>query len=288
MSKTQVKAKESSGVAVSELYVPKMAKINRVETFNEIEKFYELSFLDGSDLVHAPGQFVEVSIFGCGEAPISISSPPTKKGAFDLCVRRVGKVTEKIHQLAAGDTVGIRGPYGTGFDIKKFEGKNVLFVAGGLGYAPLRSFMNYVVERRSDFRDVHILYGTRDPKMVLYPKEIEALEKNSKIDFHITVDRFAEGWTKNVGVITTLFPKVNIHDPQNTMVAICGPPVMYKFAIMEVLGKKIPASNIYVSLERRMKCGVGKCGHCQINSLYVCCEGPVFNYSRVIDFKEAI
>lgn len=290
MSKSAIKTMDytMANTVNAEMFVPKMAKINRIETFTEKEKFFELSFLDGSDLNHKPGQFVEVSIFGVGEAPISISSPPTKKGAFDLCIRNAGMVTNKIHQLKVGDMVGIRGPFGVGFDIKKFEGKDILFVAGGLGYAPLRSFMNYVVEKKKDFKTVHILYGTREPKDILYKEEVAALEKNKDIDFHVTVDRFAEGWTKNVGVITTLFPKVKISDPQNTLVAICGPPIMYKFAVMEVLAKKIPAENIYMSLERRMKCGVGKCGHCQINSIYVCCEGPVFNYAKVCDYKEAI
>ena len=277
-----------AAAATSEMFVPKMARINRVEEFTEKEKFFELSLTDGSDLNHVPGQFVEVSLFGIGEAPISISSPPTVKGKFELCVRNAGMLTEKMHGLKAGDTVGIRGPFGVGFDVKQFAGRDVLFVAGGLGYAPLRSFMNYVVERRSEFRNVHILYGTKEAKDVLYKNEIAGLEKNSSVDFHITVDRYSEGWTKNVGVITTLFPKVKLADPQNTMAAICGPPVMYKFAVMELLGRKIPPQNIFMSLERRMKCGVGKCGHCQINSIYVCCEGPVFNYARIRDFKEAI
>lgn len=290
MTKTATKTTEHAHTHFvnAEMFVPKMAKITKVETFTEKEMFFELAFPDGTDLNHKPGQFVEVSIFGIGEAPISISSPPTKKGAFELCVRNAGVVTNKISQLKVGDMVGIRGPFGTGFDIKKFEGKNILFVAGGLGYAPLRSFMNYVVEKRKDFKEVHILYGTRDPNFVLYKDEIALLEKNKDINFHITVDRTGEGWTKNVGVITTLFPKVKISDPANTLAAVCGPPVMYKFAIMEILGKKIPAENIYISLERRMKCGVGKCGHCQINSIYVCCEGPVFNFAKVRDFKEAI
>jgi len=287
MSKTATKTKDTT-VAASGLFVPRMAIVKKVENFTEKEKYLEIAFEDGSDLGHIPGQFVEVSIFGCGEAPISISSSPTKKGAFDLVVRKVGKVTDKIHQLKVGDRVGIRGPYGKGFDVKTFKGKNVLFVAGGLGYVPLRSFINYVLDCRADFKEVTILYGAREPKEILYKDEIAAMESRKDINFHITVDRFAEGWTKNVGVITTLYPKFKLADPSNTLAAICGPPIMYKFAVMETLGKNIPAENIYVSLERRMKCGVGKCGHCQINSIYVCCEGPVFNYAKIRDFKEAI
>lgn len=271
-----------------EMFVPKMAKINKVEVMNERETWYEIEYLDKSSLGHTPGQFVEVSIFGVGEAPISISSDPLVEGKFELCVRNAGVVTNKISQLKAGDTVGIRGPFGTGFDVNNFKGKNVLFVAGGLGYAPLRSLINYVRKTRKEYKDVTLLYGTREPKEILYKKEIEELEKGKDINFHITVDRGAEGWTKNVGVITTLIPKVKLDDPKNTIVAVCGPPIMYKFVIMELLGKNIPAENIYISLERRMKCGVGKCGHCQINSVYVCCEGPVFNYAQVRDFKEAI
>jgi len=288
MSKTITPALKKHKNVGADMFLPKIATIKRVEVFNEKERFYELEFADGSDLGHDPGQFVEVSVFGAGEAPISISSPPTKKGSFDLCIRNAGMVTSKIHELGQGDTLGIRGPFGTGFNVEKIKGKDILFVAGGLGFAPLRSLINLVLDTRGDYKDVTILYGAKESKDILYKNEVEALEKRGDIKFHITLDRSSAGWNKNVGVITTLFPKIKIGDPLNTIAAICGPPIMYKFVVLEILSKKIPPENIYLSLERRMKCGVGKCGHCQINSVYVCCEGPVFNYAQICDFKEAI
>lgn len=269
------------------LYMPVMSKIIKVEDLTELEKRFEIALPDNQILGHKPGQFVEVSLFGFGEAPISICSSSTRGDTFELTVRKVGKLTEKMHQLTDNSTLGIRGPFGNGFDVKKFEGKDVLFIAGGIGLAPLKSLIDYTIDRKEDFKNITILYGTRSPKEILFPEEIEAWKKNPDVDFRMTVDRADENWKGNSGVITTLIPTLDLN-PENTVAAIVGPPVMYKFVIMSLKGKRIPDDNIYMSLERRMKCGVGKCGHCQINHSYVCQDGPVYHYPIAKQLEEAI
>jgi sulfhydrogenase subunit gamma (sulfur reductase) len=225
---------------------------------------------------------------GIGEAPISISSSPSRSnGTFELCVRRVGDVTNALHGMKPGEVVGVRGPFGHGFPIERMKGKDILFAAGGLGLAPLRSLINQVLDERGAFGRVIVLYGTKHPSEILFKGELEEWAERDDVEFHMTVDRADEGWTGNVGVITRLFPKVTVN-PRNTVAATCGPPIMYRFVLMEMLGKGIPETQIYLSLERRMKCGVGKCGHCQINDLYCCQDGPVFTYAQIKGLEEAL
>jgi sulfite reductase subunit B len=269
------------------IYLPELATISKVEKLTETEKFFEIKFNSGKDLGHKPGQFVEVSVFGVGEAPISISSSPTKKGSFDLAIRKVGNVTNAIHNLKAGSTVGIRGPFGTCFPYEETKGKDILFVAGGIGLVPARSFINYVLHNRKDYGRVIIFFGSRSPKERLFLNELADWEKRSDVEYYETVDKGDETWKGNVGVITTLFPKTQV-DPAKTYCVVVGPPIMYRFVIKEALDRKIPKEQIIVSLERRMKCGVGKCGHCQINGVYVCQDGPVFKYSDITNLEEAL
>ncbi len=192
---------------------------------------------------------------------------------FELCVRRVGDVTSAMHKLEAGAMVGIRGPFGRGFPYEKFRGKDVLFAPGGLGLAPLRSLINQVLDERSPFGRVMILYGARNPAEMLFKEELQEWAKRGDLELHVTVDRGDENWKGNVGVITTLFRKISIN-PAIRWPSPAGRRVMYRFVLMELLGKGISNGNIYLSLERHMKCGVGKCGHCQINDVYACQSGP--------------
>jgi len=273
---------------VEELYMPTMARITRVQPMTNLEKLFNLELPEGLSLGHRPGQFVEVSILGVGEAPISISSSPSRSnGSFELCVRQAGDVTNAMHKLEAGAMVGIRGPFGRGFPYEKYRGKDVLFAPGGLGLAPLRSLINQVLDERSTFGRVMILYGARNPAEMLFKEELEEWSRRGDLELHVTVDRGDENWKGNVGVITTLFRKVSIN-PRNTVAITCGPPIMYRFVLMELLGKGISNGNIYLSLERHMKCGVGKCGHCQINDVYACQSGPVFPYSEIMGLEEAL
>lgn len=272
---------------IDSLFMPSLAEIVRIEELTETEKLFEIRFKNGRELGHLPGQFVEVSVFGIGEAPISVSSSPTRKGSFELVVRRVGNVTKALHKLNEGSIIGIRGPFGNGFPTEELKGKDILFVAGGIGLVPLRSLINYVLDKRDSYGRVIILFGARTPKEQLFLDELALWKERKDVEYLETVDRGDEEWKGNVGVITTLFPKINV-DPQKTYALIVGPPVMYRFAILEAKTKGIPDDQIIVSLERRMKCGVGKCGHCQIQNLYVCQDGPVFRYSEIKGLKEAL
>ncbi len=282
MQSTVATAREES------VYLPVMARLLKVEQMTKLEKLFTLQLPGGRSLGNAPGQFVEVSVMGIGEGPISISSSPSRSnGTFELCVRRVGDLTSALHGLEPGDVVGVRGPFGHGFPIGRMRGKDILFAAGGMGLPPLRSLINQVLDERGGFGRVIILYGTKHPSEILFKDELLEWAERGDVEFHMTVDRADEDWRGNVGVITTLFPKIMIN-PRNTVAATCGPPVMYRFVLMEMLGKGIPETQIYLSLERRMKCGVGKCGHCQINDLYCCQDGPVFTYAQIKGLEEAL
>ena len=263
------------------IYLPHPARIARVTPVTAMEKLFTLELLDHIALGHEPGQFVEISVFGVGEAPISISSSPSRSnGTFELCVRRAGDLTGVLHQMQPGDIVGVRGPFGRGFPIDRFRGKDLLFAPGGLGLAPLRSLINQVLDERGKFGRVIILYGAKHPTELLFNDELAQWSGRDDIELHVSVDRPDADWKGNVGVITTLFPRVQVY-ARNTVAVTCGPPAMYRFVLMELLGKGIPEGNIWLSLERRMKCGVGKCGHCQINQVYACQSGPVFSYADI-------
>jgi len=278
---------QTGSLGLTSIYLPALAEITRTEQLTKMEKLFEIRLKNGQELGHQPGQFVEVSLFGIGEAPISVSSSPTKKGSFELAVRSVGNVTKALHQMNPGASLGIRGPFGKGFPVEEIKGKDILFVAGGIGLVPLRSLINYVLDKRSDFGRVIVFFGAKTPAEQLFLHELARWRTSKEMEYLETVDRSDGSWKGNVGVITTLFPKVTL-DPKNTVAVIVGPPIMYRFAILEAQVKGIPDDQIIVSLERRMKCGVGKCGHCQINDIYVCQEGPVFNYARIKNLKEAI
>ncbi len=270
-----------------DLYYPTMCQVTQARQLTEMEKWYELEMPDGQDLGHSPGQFVEVSAFGIGEAPISISSSPSGTGRFELCIRQIGTLTNVLKKYEAGDLIGIRGPFGKGYPIEKFLGKDILIIAGGIGLVPLRSLINYVLDHRRDFGRLIILYGAKTPAELLFKEEIADWTTRDDVEFYMTVDQGAENWTGNIGVITTLIPGLDLN-LNATMAAITGPPVMYKFVIMSLKSKQLADDHIYVSLERRMKCGVGKCGHCQINGVYCCQDGPVFNYSAIKPLEEAL
>jgi len=270
------------------LYLPRDTTIVETASMTELEKFFELKFDDLSELGHMPGQFVEVSILGVGECPISVSSSPTQKGHFEICVRKVGGVTNALHNLQEGDKVGIRGPFGKGFPVEALKGKDLLFIGGGIGMVPLRSFVNYALANRKDYGRIIVLYGARDACEIFPFPEIEDWKAGKNdIELHLTVDHGDDKWKGNVGVITTLIPPLEI-DINKTYAMICGPPVMYKFALLALEGKSFKDDHIYLSLERRMKCGVGKCGHCQIHGYYTCQDGPVFHYPLIKRVGEAL
>ena len=270
------------------LYVPEIAKITRVRDLTGLDRLFAIELPGRRDLGHRPGQFVQLSIFGFGEAPISVSSPPSEHGSFELCVRKVGGLTAALHALDEGDTVGIRGPFGNGFPIECLPKMDVMIVAGGIGLVPLRSLIKYIVSHRDAYGRLIILYGAKHPGDILFSDEIEVWKADKRNEVLVTVDEPAENWDGHVGVVTTLFPRVTI-DPVNTVVvSLVGPPVMYRFVYLELAKMGVPDDQVYFSLERRMKCGVGKCGHCQIDNRYVCVDGPVFSAAELKKMHEGM
>jgi NAD(P)H-flavin reductase len=267
-------------------YIPESAEIVKVEVLSEKEKLFQLRLKNGGPLHHQPGQFVEVSVFGVGEAPISLSSSPTRDSLFELGIRVAGNVTRALHRLNPGDTVGIRGPFGNGFPIAELRGRDLLFVAGGIGLCPLRSMIQYAIDEREQFGRIILLYGCRQPAEQLFREELQQWRDRPDIEISESVDRCPpdQAWEGNVGVITTLFPQVEI-DPDRTTALVVGPPIMYRFVASECLTKGIGKGRILLSLERRMKCGMGFCGHCQLGDLYVCLEGPVFSYEKLYELR---
>ena len=282
MTQTEIE----KGAKADSPYLPRMGRIVAAEQMTETERFFRIE-MDGDPLRYEPGQFVGVTVFGVGEAPISICSSPTQGDAFELTVRSVGLVTNALKKFEKGDRLGIRGPFGNHFDYQAMRGQDVLFVAGGLGLAPTRSLIRYCLDKRSDFGNVTILVGAREPSLLLFRQELQEWVERSDADTRVTVDRRDKDWKGDVGVITRLFRQIEI-DPARTYALIVGPPVMFKFAVLEALASGVPEHRIICSLERHMKCGVGKCGHCQIRDIYVCRQGPVFTYEQVKLLREGI
>jgi len=269
------------------LYLPLPAELVRVESLSEMEKLFRLQLKGGGLLDHQPGQFVEVSVLGVGEAPISLASSPTRGDWFEIVVRVVGNVTRALHRLGDGDTIGIRGPFGNGFPLSRLRGRDLLIIAGGIGLCPLRSMIQYAVDRRQLFGRLIILYGCRQPAEQLFSGELEDWQQRPDIELWESVDRCPRDWAweGNVGIINTLIPQVTIN-PDNTTALVVGPPVMYRYVVAECLEKGIPPEQIWLSLERRMKCGLGLCGHCQLGGAYVCRDGSVFSYRQLRQLRE--
>lgn len=264
-------------------YIPYRAIIRAIKDETYDTKTFSLAFQDGKhqqEFQYRPGQFIELSLLGYGESPISIASSPSQRGYLELCVRRVGRVTEALHRLSENDVLGIRGPFGNGFPVEDMAGKNLVFVGGGLGLAPLRSLINTVFANRGDFGKVTILYGARTPDDLLFQDELVVWEGRDNTEVLVTVDVGSGDWQGNVGVVTTLFNKTAI-SAQNAIAIVCGPPVMFRFVIQELLKLGFPEEAIMLTLERLMKCGLGKCGHCNIGPKYVCLDGPVFTYKQL-------
>lgn len=269
-----------------DIYLPELATITKRRMLNGTELYLHLEKEGGADWHYTPGQFVEVSVAGIGEAPISISSSPTQKG-LELVVRNVGSLTKVIHKMETGDKLGVRGPYGSTYPIEQAKGKDLVFICGGIGLVPQRSFIRYALDHRSNYGNITVLIGTKCYDMRLFREEIALWEERKDMTVMETIDTAHDCWDGDVGVVTTLIPKVESDLPKSRIL-VCGPPVMYKFVLMALAEAGVPEDHIYVNLERRMKCGVGKCGHCQINEKYVCQDGPVFRWSDLATVPEAI
>lgn len=268
-------------------YSPNLAVIKKIRKETHDTNTYTLEFSDKKlqkSFSPAPGQFMMLSLFGIGESAISLSDT-SNNGSVTTTIRNVGSVTNAILRLKEGDFIGIRGPYGNGWPLERAEGKNVLIVVGGMGIAPLRGAVNYIKNNRKKFGDLEIIYGARTPDDMLFRYEFEKWKQIKKTRMDLTVDELPIETTSKckIGLVTSCFPSMKTHH-KNAIVLVCGPEIMMRYAAkcLETIGFK--DRQIYLSLERRMKCGIGKCGHCQIGLKYVCKDGPVFNYADIKPF----
>ena len=277
---------------VENVYLPKVAVLDRVvDEIDEVKTFYwhfEDNEAQSAFKRFRPGQFAQVSLFGVGEFPTSLPPSPTEENTF-FTVRQVGSCTQALHKLKPGDKFAVRGPYGNGFAMEDYRGKNLVFIAGGIGLIPLRSAIVYALANREHYERIQIFHGAKTPKELMYVSKLLNWERTPGVDCHITVDRAAEGWTGDVGVVGSLFKKPGVKVAvENAVAFVCGPPVMFRFVIQDLLAMGFKERNIVSTLERYMKCGVGKCGHCCIGDAYVCVDGPVFTYEQIKQLGEDI
>ncbi len=240
----------------------------------------DLQAPDGSDFTYAPGQFNMLYAFGMGEIPISISGDPARPDVLTHTVRDVGPVSHALCALRPGQTVGVRGPFGTAWPVEVARGSDVVIAAGGIGLAPLRPALYHVLTHRAEYGNVVLLYGARTRQDLLYTRELEQWRGRFDLQVEVTVDSAVGGWLGHVGTVTTIIPRATF-DPRHTVAMVCGPEIMMRFTVLELQKRGIPNEQIYLSMERNMKCGVGLCGHCQWGPLFVCKDGAVFPYSDI-------
>ncbi|HDL60235.1 MAG TPA: oxidoreductase [candidate division WOR-3 bacterium] len=274
-------------------YMPEKARIVRKYDLTEDVRFFQIRIIN-PDLVlpltssYKPGQFMMLSIPNVGEAPFSITSTPSRPGVFEFCIRKVGKLTTKLFELKENSVVWLRGPFGNGFPVEQMVGKDLLFVAGGLGVAPLRSLLLYALDNRELFGKIFYLHGARTPKDMLFREEFFRLKERDDFECYLSVDSDPLGvWPFDIGVVTDLFKYVKVN-AANTAAVVCGPPVMYKFVVNKFLELGVPDNQIFMTLERKMKCGMGKCGQCVVGHKYVCVDGPVFTLWDVKNIRGLI
>lgn len=263
-------------------YIPIPIKVERitVESRDKTLKTFDLTFVHGEQkFSYLPGQFCELSILGKGEAPFGIASSPTEEG-LKFTVNRLGVVTTALHHLEEGETIGIRGPLGNYYPVEEFKGKNVVIVGGGFAFTTLRALTIYLLSNRGDYQDITVIYGARDPGLLLYKDDLEEWEKRSDINLVQTIDREVRGWNKRVGFVPTVTKEV-APTSKDAYAVVCGPPIMIKFTLPVLRELGFGPDKIITSLEMRMKCGIGKCGRCNIGSKYTCVDGPVFSFAQL-------
>ncbi len=268
---------------MSNIFLPKPATLTAMHRETPDTVTFTFVFDDEEDrknFTYKSGQIMEVSVLGAGEAPISITSTPSRPGFLELCIREVGVVTRLIHKLKIGDKVGLRGPYGNGFSYDEYKGRDILYVTGGIGLVPLRSLINYMFDNRQNYKTITILYGGRTHADWCFKEELEEWKNKPDTVVLTTADRGSEGYTGRVGLVTTLLPLME-HKPATTTAFVCGPPVMIPIVINELLKLGYNDHEVVSTLENYMKCAVGKCGHCELGGKYICVEGPVFRYDKM-------
>ena len=268
-------------------YIPLLTTVKSIVSENKVNdiKTIELEFKKEEDYKsfnYIPGQFAEISLIGKGECPIGIASSPTEEGSIKFTIKKMGTVTSGFHYCEVGDTVGVRGPCGNGWPMEEMKGKNIVVIGGGFAFSTLRSLVLYVLDEkyRKDYGDITVIYGNRDSGEVLYRDVLEEWEQRDDIKVVLTIDREEEGWTREVGFVAAIVKKV-APSPDNTIAVVCGPPIMIRTAVAELVELGWKDEQILNSLEMRMKCGIGKCGRCNIGNKFVCVDGPVFSLAEL-------
>jgi sulfhydrogenase subunit gamma (sulfur reductase) len=268
-------------------YIPMLTTVKSLVSENKINdiKTIELEFKKEEDYKafnYIPGQFAEISVLGKGECPIGIASSPTEKGTIKFTIKKMGTVTSEFHNCELGDTIGVRGPLGNGWPIENMKGKNIVVIGGGFAFSTLRSLILFMLDKknRKDYGNITVIYGNRDSAEVLYRPILEEWEKRDDIKLVLTIDREEKGWPREVGFVAAIVKKV-APPPDNALAAVCGPPIMIKTAVAELVKLGWKDEQILNSLEMRMKCGIGKCGRCNIGNKFVCVDGPVFSLAEL-------
>jgi NAD(P)H-flavin reductase len=269
-------------------HLAKVVEIRREAPGERAVKTFKVEFLDQEvkeQFNQRPGQCAMLGILGRGESFISISSSCTWKGFLEFSVLQyvTGRVTPELHKLEVGDIVTVRGPYGNGFPVDDWKGKNLIFIGGGIGQAPLRSVYMFALDphNRKEYGNIDIIYGARTSKDIVFKEELEGLEKRDDVNVHLSIDVEEEGWSRYVGFVPSNVMELK-PSPENSIVITCGPPIMIRFTIENLKKLGFTPDMIYTTLENRMKCGIGKCGRCNIGSTYVCKDGPVFSYEQIL------
>jgi NAD(P)H-flavin reductase len=264
-------------------YIPRVAKIVAKSELAGDVIGLRLKMTDRKPFIFHPGQFIMLSVFGYGEVPIGVASAPNKEGYFEVAVRSAGRVTQKICSLGVGDKIGVGGPFGNGFPLAKLRGKDVVLISGGIGLPPLRSLIQFIEQSSGAVKSLTILNGDRSEARLLYREEYPEWEKFAKV--YLTVDSCKIDWGGCVGNITKLFDRAEIK--RGSVIIVCGPPIMFPAIVARYAGKTVAEADLYFLLERRLKCGIGKCQHCTCGDLYVCLDGPVFSYDQLKYNREA-
>jgi len=264
-------------------YVPQLAVAQKIIDETWDTKTFQAVFQDEEfreNFTYEPGQFQQVSVFGVGEATFCLTSTPTRKGYVEFSVKKVGSLTAALHEAAEGQVIGIRAPLGNFFPYRDWKSKSLLFIGGGIGMAPMRSLLNFCLDNRSDYADITTIYGARTPGDLCYTYEYDQWNTNAKL--YLTVDTAEGDWNDHVGHVPGYLKEL-APSPENTIAITCGPPIMIKFALVELANLGFTPEQIYTTLEMKMKCGIGKCGRCNIGSKFVCLDGPVFSYAQIQD-----
>jgi sulfhydrogenase subunit gamma (sulfur reductase) len=265
------------------IYLPSLATITEVRPETPDTSTFVVTFDDPQlreSFTYRPGQFVELSVFGVGECPIGIASSPTWREGLEFCIRAVGTATNAIHDLDVGDKLGVRGPLGNSWPAKETEGKDLLFIGGGIGLPPLRSLINYVLDNRERYGAVEIIYGARSPQDLVYKQELKEWNERPDVDLYVTVDVGDETWEGPVGFVPPFLREIN-PSPENKVTFTCGPPIMIKLVVEALEEMGDADADIVTTLEMKMTCGVGKCGRCNIDDRYICRDGPVFTFEQL-------